>query len=191
MKRILFWGLVVVLFSCFTMEPVFPGKQSKRQVIQRERARKEAREEKAQSRQMCADESGDLEGQEVEMAGVEESEEGKKETTIEEYLASVEPPEAREALLQAEYLYKIKNFKEAFDLYKGLAIRCSNALAFYRLGELYEKQEKLGLAFRHFSLAVENGWVNALEDVMRLGASLADLVGDKEEMSEAAQRMYT
>lgn len=98
----------------------------------------------------------------------------------EDYIKSLEP-EVQELFNRADRLSEIGNKAEAIKLFELLADKHQVPLAFDRLGDIHlamadDDPGNVVIAQRYFGMALEKGWIAALEKLLKVGQILAKIV---------------
>jgi len=122
----------------------------------------------------------------------EEDSEEEEGISIKDYIKALKPFKLRKMIRDAEFNYKTKNLNLAIRLYEAIAKEYEEPLAYYRLGEHYLANKDFVKAHTYFYLALEKGWIPAIEKLLAIGEVLVqEMAAFKERsMSIEVQRMY-
>lgn len=107
------------------------------------------------------------------------------------------PRQIRLLFFKAEMYFSTNEEKSALPIYEKIVSECNDPLALYRIGEIYEKMAEdepilLTKSFEYFKLALNNGFVMALQKLVEIGEALNQMVKESQSkpMSVEVQHMY-
>ena len=116
---------------------------------------------------------------------------------LQSYIKSLKPIKLRKMIQDAEFKFETGEFDLATKIYEVIAAEYKDPLAYYRLGEIYEKQGEnslhfLSKSYMYFERALKNGFVQAIEKLLIIGKTCVKAIKNSAEkpMSEEARRMY-
>lgn len=127
----------------------------------------------------------------------EESEDsGQSFQSANDYIKS-KPRQIKMLFFKAEMYFNTDEPKNALPIYEKIVSVCNDPLAFFRIGEIYEKmaEEKpilLTKSYEFYKLALANGFAMALEKLLEIGEALNKMVKESQSkpMSVEVQQMY-
>jgi len=126
-----------------------------------------------------------------------DSEESMEESlNVNDYIKS-RPRQIRMLFFKAEMYFNTNEEKAALPIYEKIVSICNDPLALFRIGEIYEKMAAeepilLTKSFEYFKLALNNGFIMALQKLVEIGEALNQMVKESQSkpMSVEVQQMY-
>jgi tetratricopeptide (TPR) repeat protein len=113
------------------------------------------------------------------------------------YIKKIKSLKLKALFFEAENLFNTDEFEKALLIYEKIVGMSNDPLALFRLGEIYQKMAEknpkfLTKSYDYYKLALNNGFMAALEKLIEIGEALNELVKatQSKPMSDEVQRMY-